>query len=281
MEGASVDLGLEEDKRTTAELIDEAIRVCSQAFDLYHKLPTGTRHTLRGFSPQLLALAADQAQNLERAEAARERAMAAQRDAEQRLQRMFAENLAMYQQGLSVLVRVGSTNPEVDENCVPLPLPTTNFDLARALERLALHAGGLMRSPDRAVKARSLLLGLDSSYADALSAAGASMMALEQEVTSVGSLGVAQRGLETARSTTRTLTRLISDAFEFASKIDPTITSLPTARTKHTTQREPPRRPTEHRPPSTTIRVVNAPTPKPVSPLQLGHLSTLITKKPA
>jgi hypothetical protein len=282
MEGSALDLGLDEDKRTTAELIEDAVRVCSQAFDLYHKLPSATRSTLRGFSPQLLALAADQAQDLERAEAARERAMTAQRESEQRLLRMFAENLAMYQQGLSVLVRVGGTNPEVDENCVPLPLPTTNFDLARALERLALHAGGLLRSPDRAVKQRALLLGLDTGYANALSAAGAAMMALEHEVTTVGQLGAAQRGLEAARSTTRTLTRLIAEAFDFASKIDPAINALPSARRAQPVARGVPRRaPPELRPASTTIRVVNTPEPRPVSPLQLGHLPTIVTKKPA
>jgi hypothetical protein len=282
MEGAPVDLGVDEDKRTTAELIEDAIRVCSQAFDVYHKLPSTTRSTLRGFSPQLLALAADQAQDLERAESTRERALASQRDAEQRLGRMFSENLAMYHQGLTVLVRVGGTNPELDENSVPLPLPTTNFDLARALERLALHAGGLLRSPDRAVKQRAFLLGLDPSYANELSAAGARMMALEHEVTSIGPLGAAQRSLEAARSTTRTLTRLISEAFDFASKIDPTIHALPPTRPKPMVQREVPRRaPEPHRPPATTLRVVGSPEPKPVTPIHFGQATTLITKKPA
>lgn len=282
MEGACVDLGFEEDKRTTSELIEDAVRVCSQAFDVYHKLPVQTRNTLRGFSPQLLALAADQAQDLERAESTRERALTAQRDAEQRLRRLFSENLAMYQQGLSVLVRVGGTNPEVDENGISLPLPTTTFDLARALERLALHAGGLLRSPDRGVKQRALLLGLDSGYADMLSATGANMMALEHEVTSIGPLGAAQRGLEAARSTTRTLTRLISEAFDFASRIDPTIHALPSPRGKLVLQREVPRKAHEpHRLPSTTIRVVGGPDPKPISPLHLGQAPTLITKKPA
>jgi hypothetical protein len=283
MGGASVDLGLDEDKRTTAELVEDTIRICSQAFDVYHKLPATTRSTLRGFSPQLLALTADQAQDLERAESTRERALTAQRDAEQRLRRMFSENLAMYQQGLTVLVRVGGANPEVDENCVPLPLPTTNFDLARALERLALYADGLLRSPDRSVKQRALLLGLDAGYADALTAAGSRMMALEHEVTSIGPLGAAQRGLEAARSTTRALTRLISEAFEFASKIDSTIQALPSPRVKPAVvPREAPRRtPEAHRPPSTTIRVVSAPEPKPVVPLHLGQAPTLVTKKPA
>lgn len=272
--------GLTDDdpKRTTNDLIEAACKVYVAAYHAYGKLLPQARARLKGFSPQLLSLAADRADQLERAHATYERTSQTRTLAETKLRTIVSGNQALYAQGRRVVAMVRGEDSEAGgEEDAPVA-PITSFEIAQGLERLSIHGRSLVRSGDPGVRGRALLYGLDDAYCGALSAAGAEMMELDQKVGDISELSAARQEVELGRSVTLLLVRTILQAFEAARAVDVMIPALPAIFGGFTRSPVPVKAPIETRGhptepaprPDPTVRLREA-AQKSVRPLPLGQ----------
>jgi hypothetical protein len=267
-------------KRSTPDLVESACKVYAAAYETFGKLPPPARIRLKGFSPQLLSLAADGAEQLERAHADHERANLVRTQAETKLRAIVSSNLALYSQGRRVVALVRGDDPEAGKEDEAPVLPATSFEIAQGLERLSIHGRSLVRSSDGGIRGRALLYGLDDAYCDALSSAGAEMMDLDQKVGDITEISKLRQEVELGRSVTLLLVRTILEAFEAARGVDVAIPALSGAPAsswgnrpvgnhavspKGSALTDPAPRP------NPTLRLQNAP-PKSVRPLPLGKV---------
>jgi len=280
LEKADRALASDDGKRTTTDLVEAACKVYAAAYEAYGKLPPPARMRLKGFSPQLLSLAADRVEQLERAHTAHERATLVRTQAETKLRAIVSSNLALYSQGRRVVAMVRGDDPEAGSEEEAGALPATSFEIAQGLERLSIHGRSLVRSSDVGTRGRALLYGLDDAYCDALSAAGAEMMDLDQKVGDISELSTTRQEVELGRSITLLLVRTILEAFESARGVDATIPVLPatpaswgkgaaSAKPAIDARGNPLTDPAPR--PDPTLRLRNAPT-KSVRPLPLGQI---------
>ena len=229
LEKADRALANDDGKRPTADLVEAACKVYAAVYETFGKLPPPARVRLKGFSPQLLSLAADRAEQLERAHNAYERATLIRTQAETKLRAIVSSNLALYSQGRRVLAMVRGDDPEAGDDETTPQAPATSFEIAQGLERLSIHGRSLVRSTDTGIRGRAVLYGLDDAYCDALSAAGAEMMDLDQKVGDITELSKSRQEVELNRSITLLLVRTILEAFESARAVDTSIPALPSA----------------------------------------------------
>jgi hypothetical protein len=280
LEKADRGLTSDDGKRTTTDLVEGACKVYAAVYEAFGKLPPPARVRLKGFSPQLLSLASDRVEQLERAHTAYERATLVRTQAETKLRAIVSSNLALYSQGRRVMAMVRGDDAEAGEDETTPVLPATSFEIAQGLERLSIHGRSLVRSSDAGIRGRALLYGLDDAYCDALSAAGAEMMDLDQKVGDITELSKTRQEVELGRSITLLLVRTILAAFEAARGVDATIPALPTAASSWSSGASNGKSPatgkgaslTDPAPrPDPTLRLRNVP-PKSVRPLAIGHV---------
>jgi hypothetical protein len=286
LEKADRELTDDDAKRTTNDLIEAACKVYVAAYEAYGKLMPPARARLKGFSPQLLSLAADRADQLERAHATHERTSLSRTQAETRLRAIVASNQALYAQGRRVVAMVRGDDPEAEGQEDAGAAPVTSFEIAQGLERLSIHGRALVRSGDPNVRGRALLYGLDDAYCGALSAAGAEMMELDQKVGDISELSAARQEVELGRAVTLLLVRTILEAFAAARAVDPTMPALPAifatfARAPVPVKAAPIEArgvPTQPAPrPDPTLRLREA-EPKSVRPLPLGQQRAVLKR---
>jgi hypothetical protein len=220
LEPAEAQATLEQAKSEPAEaLLASAVAVCSEAHDLWQRLPTAHRAQVRGFSIALLGLAIDQTLLFERT-MAEHGALSAEHDvAVARLRELVPRCGLMCSQAAQVLEKVSGEPRREDDGYASVAADTT-FALAQSLHRLA-HAGQeLLRSTAVAIGRRAMLYGLNETFLDGLAAAGAELVRVNEKACTTGPLQESRRALEQAHQATFLLVTQVAEAFATAHRLE-------------------------------------------------------------
>jgi hypothetical protein len=224
-------------------VLGAAFSICLEAHELWQQLGTRERAQVRGFSLQLLGLAADQTLCLERAIAAHVTLSAEHSLAVARLKELVPRGALLCAQAGRVLERVAGEPKPVDDSPA---VPNTTFALAESLHRLA-HAGQeLLRSTNVAIRRRALLYGLNEGFLVGIA---------NEKACGTGPLETSRRALDHAQRATFLLVAQIADAFAAAHRLDPRIAALPSASARKNLEATSVRRPFEL-PPARKAHVV-------------------------
>lgn len=210
----------------TPQLVEQAYAVCLEAHSAFQRYSSTQRAHLRGFSLQLLALAAEQALLLERTHTEYERKQKEQEDAKSQLRELFERNLKLSAQARMVLEKVNGDDPVVQKELAKPETPSTSYELSESLKRLSDLGNKLLRAGVSSVRGRARLYGLDDNFLSGIIVAGAELVALEQKAGDQSTLTMRKNQLDRAQAATYVLMRQIGEAFEAAAGIDSNISPL-------------------------------------------------------
>jgi hypothetical protein len=215
----------------TLQLIAQANVTLCRADQIWRGLPREQRTRLRGFSPQMLGLAADQAIKLGDAHYDHKRALEKHAAARSVLLEAIDKGAALAQQAGAVLKKVcpGEDAPSKAANAKSA-FDASDAERSVALEhdlnRLSAAAEHALAVGNGAVKSRSVLYGLDEEYARTLIQASVDLARLCAHATDESEIQRTRNELEHAQAITTLLLRQIGEAFEVANKLDPSFPLL-------------------------------------------------------
>lgn len=216
----------------TAQLVEQAYAICLEAHAAFQRYSTSQRSHVRGFSLQLLALAAEQSLLLDRTLTEYDRKQKEQEDAKARLRELFERNVKLAAQARMVLEKVSGDDPVVQKELKEPEAPSTSYALAESLKRLSELGDQLIRSGVGAVRGRARLYGLDENFLSGIAVAGAELVAMEQKAGDQSALTMRKNQLDRAQAATYVLIRQIGEAFGAAAGVDTQIAPLVAAQPK-------------------------------------------------
>jgi hypothetical protein len=229
-----------------------AFSICLEAHELWQQLGTRERAQVRGFSLQLLGLAADQTLCLERAIAAHVTLSAEHSLAMARLRELVPRGALLCEQAGRVLERVaGEPKPADDSPAVP----NTTFALAESLHRLARAGQELLGSTNVAVRRRALLYGETRHFSTASPRPAWSSPASTRSVPGRGRWKPSRRALDHAQRATFLLVSQNRRRVRRGARLDPRITRFQVLRQERISRATSVRRPFEL-PPARKAHVV-------------------------
>jgi hypothetical protein len=216
----------------SSRVLTDMRRVYTLAHTFWSGAPAETRDKLRGFSPELLAIAVDQALVLEGMAAEHEMtgqdhdAGRAKRDAA--LREAFSRALTLRDQAYEILRGVAGTG-EVAQKELASALGTAEdaAALTRGLQKLVELGKRYLSQKKGPIAVRAKLLRLDDGYLDRLEAAADALAkAAKKAGARPAGQKVTQGALDRADGVNLLLLGLIIRAFENAHEEDPTIPRL-------------------------------------------------------
>jgi hypothetical protein len=216
---------------SSTELIDRANKMLTRADQVLRESTQEQRRSLRGFSPEMLALTADQAFRLGHLLARYEQVALEGARKQEALRDTFQLAADLTEQSATLIAKVYASKEKfVDAAVVPQAdsKPTAAI-LAQALIRLARAAGRALREGSPAVKNRATFYGLDGAYVETLTGTASRLTQLEAETKSGGELQSISKAMDHAHSTTAFLLGQVGEAFDMANKLDPRIPRLAAA----------------------------------------------------
>jgi hypothetical protein len=215
---------------TVADLVDRASKMLVRADRFLREASSAQRAKLRCFSPEMLALAADQSFRLGHALESYNRVVEEEARAKLAQQEAVAGAAALVEQASKVLKRVHIANKDdVARASAEKPLGDGGESaaaLTEALTRLAREGERVLRGGGAAVKNRAILYGLDGSYLESLAKMSSRLAELNAQVGNGQTVAGAQKALDQAHAVTAFLLQQIAEAFDTAHKLDRNIPQL-------------------------------------------------------
>jgi hypothetical protein len=213
-------------------LVTDERRLYSIAFDVWQNATPEQKDNLRGFSPELLAVAVAHARKLaEMAESHDERAGAAAASRESRLaaaRASFSAALTLRDQAANVLRGVAGQDKSLS-TLVDGAVGTADDGaaLAKGLEGLAAVGRNLLQHKKDAVAKRAKLMRLDAGYLAKIEAAAKQVRETAQAAAArSGGKAITQGALDREDGVNAIILGHILDVFETAHDVDPTIPRL-------------------------------------------------------
>jgi hypothetical protein len=214
------------------ELVDRASKALIRADQTLREASHEQRSKLRGFSSEMLALAADQTFRLGHENEQFKRAVDEDARARAGLTDTLTRAGALVEQALFVLAKVcgNSDGTRRAVEAIRPPPQDGNGDqgaiLAETLRRLARAGERVIQGGSIAVKNRAILYGLDGSYLESLTRMGSGLTELAGKVKGGGQVPAAQQALDQVHGITAFLVQQIDEAFAAAHKLDPAVPQL-------------------------------------------------------
>lgn len=230
LDGVTDDMLAKEARRyDTADVLRDAYRLCSEAYEVWRRLEPMQRRLLKGFSQPLLGLACEHAIALEQASKKAHVDIESAGDAHKICCELYAKALVLHEQALEVLQRVAGDDPALRALLSHAAAPgQVASEMAEALDRLTRIGAMLLWSEAGTVRARCSLYGLDECYLETLTALGQELTDADRKLQGLQNVSGPNNDDEIRHTQGIVLLLLgqITEAFQMANKVNPLVPAL-------------------------------------------------------